>query len=298
MVLTMASSPRGQREEERRQREEERRVNLRTLAIASIASAVAAAVTSQLWFAGTWLAAAITPVLVSLVSELLHRPTEVIARARTSDRRVVRDRAAPTPRVTVPRETGRERGRPSERPPGRPDGQAAGRPGAPAGEPDPAAPRPGEAGPVRIYRQPTERAPRRRIAYGVVAATAAIAFVIGVVALTTTELIAGESIGRSGHRTSIGIGGGSDTRSDRDERDRQPTDTSEQREEDEEQQQEQQEQQEQQQRQPAETDEEEQPPPTTETTPTTPTVPEEEPPTQTAPRETPAPPQTRTAPAP
>lgn len=286
MVRTMASSPRGQREEERR-------LNLRTLAIASIASAVAAAITSQLWFAGTWLAAAITPVLVSLVSELLHRPTDVIARARTSDRRVVRDRAAPAPRVTVPRETGRERGRPSERAPQprRPDGQAAGRPGLPAGEPDPAAPRPGEAGPVRVYRQPVGRAPRRRIAYGVIAATAAIAFVIGVVALTTTELIAGESIGRSGHRTSIGIGGSSDKQSARDERDRQPSDTSEQPEGDQQQQQ--------QQRQPTETDEEEQPPPTTETAPTTPTVPEEEPPTdQTAPRQTPAPAQTQTAPAP
>jgi hypothetical protein len=280
----MASSPRGQREEERR-------LNLRTLAIATIASAVAAAVTSQLWFAGTWLAAAITPVLVSLVSELLHRPTEVIARARTSDRRVVRDRAAPAPRVTVPRETARDRGRPSERPPRRPDGQAAGRPGPPAGEPDPAAPRPGEAGPVRIYRQPAGRPPRRRIAYGVVAATAAIAFVIGVVALTTTELIAGESIGRSGHRTSIGIGGSSDRQADRDERDRQPSDTTDEQPEEEERPQ--------QERQPTETDEEEQPPPTTETTPTTPTVPEEEPPTdQTAPRQTPAPPQTRTAPAP
>jgi hypothetical protein len=288
MVRTMASSPRGQREEERR-------LNLRTLAIASVASAVAAAVTSQLWFAGTWIAAAITPVLVSLVSELLHRPTEVIARARTSDRRVVRDRAAPAPQVTVPPETGRARGHPSERPPQprRPNGQAAGRPGPPAGEPDPAAPRPGEAGPVRVYRQPAGRAPRRRIAYGVIAATAAIAFVIGVVTLTMTELLAGESIGRSGHRTSIGIGGSSDKQSDRDERDRQPSDTSEQPDEEEQQQQQQE------QRQPAETDEEEQPPPTTETTPTTPTVLEEEPPTdQTAPRQTPAPPQTRTAPAP
>jgi hypothetical protein len=286
MVRTMASSPRGQREEERR-------LNLRTLAIASVASAVAAAVTSQLWFAGTWIAAALTPVLVSLVSELLHRPTEVIVRARTSDRRVVRDRAAPAHQVTVPPETGRARGRPSERPPQprRPDGQAAGRPVPPAGEPDPAAPRPGEAGPVRVYRQPAGRAPRRRIAYGVVAATAAIAFVIGVVALTTTELLAGESIGRSGHRTSIGIGGSSDRQADRDERDREPSVTSEQPDDEEEQQQEQ--------RQPAETDEEEQAPPTTETTPTTPTVPEEEPPTgQTAPRQTPAPPQTQTAPAP
>ncbi len=74
----MASPPRT--------REEERRLNARTLAIASAASASAAAVTSQLWIAGTWIAAAVTPLIVALVSELLHRPTERIARAITSDR--------------------------------------------------------------------------------------------------------------------------------------------------------------------------------------------------------------------
>ena len=42
------------------EREEERRLNTRTLTIASVASASAAAVTSQLWIAGTWIAAALT----------------------------------------------------------------------------------------------------------------------------------------------------------------------------------------------------------------------------------------------
>src|SRR5829696_8532004 len=76
----MASSPREV------EREEERRLNMRTLTIASAASAAAAAVTSQLWIAGTWIAAATTPVIVALVSEALHRPTERIARAFTSER--------------------------------------------------------------------------------------------------------------------------------------------------------------------------------------------------------------------
>jgi len=67
-------------------REEERRFNLRTLTIASAASATAAVVTSQLWIAGTWIAAAMTPVLVALVSELLHKPTERIAERLSSDR--------------------------------------------------------------------------------------------------------------------------------------------------------------------------------------------------------------------
>src|ERR671914_96229 len=75
----MASSPRDV------EREEERRVNLRTLTIASAASAAAAAVTSQLWIAGTWIAAALTPALVALISEALHRPTERVA-AWTSER--------------------------------------------------------------------------------------------------------------------------------------------------------------------------------------------------------------------
>ena len=75
------------------EREEERRLNTRTLTIASVASASAAAVTSQLWIAGTWAAAAITPVLVALLSEALHRPTERIARRMTSDQPALGKRA-------------------------------------------------------------------------------------------------------------------------------------------------------------------------------------------------------------
>jgi hypothetical protein len=76
----MASPPRTP------EREEERRSNALTLVIASAASASAALVVSQLWIAGTWIAAAVTPVLVALFSELLHRPTTRIARGITSDR--------------------------------------------------------------------------------------------------------------------------------------------------------------------------------------------------------------------
>ena len=82
------------------EREEERRLNTRTLTIASVASASAAAVTSQLWIAGTWVAAALTPVLVTLLSEALHRPTERIARAWTSDRPAPGKRT-PRPRAAV-----------------------------------------------------------------------------------------------------------------------------------------------------------------------------------------------------
>src|ERR687887_2888119 len=72
-----------------REREEERRLSLRTLVIASVASATAAIVTSQFWEGGTPIAAAVTPVIVAFVSEMLHRPTEAIARRITSERTAI-----------------------------------------------------------------------------------------------------------------------------------------------------------------------------------------------------------------
>jgi hypothetical protein len=158
------------------EREEERRLNTRTLTIASVASATAAAVTSQLWIAGTWIAAAVTPVLVALISEAMHRPTERIARAWSSDGE---------PRVSR-RQTATRR-----------------EPAAVTGTP----------GPVRVYRQTGSGArptlTRRRIAIGGVALTAAIAFVIGIVALTTVDLVSGGSVGKGSGRTTLLSGSGS-----------------------------------------------------------------------------------------
>src|SRR3954447_11998180 len=81
-------------------REEQRRLSIRTLVIASIASAAAAVVTSQFWVHGTWVAAAMTPVIVTVVSEMLNRPTEAVARRITTDRTVIlppRDEPGPEP---------------------------------------------------------------------------------------------------------------------------------------------------------------------------------------------------------
>src|SRR3712207_6965709 len=89
-----------------RGREDERRLSIRTLAIASVASAAAAVVTSRFSTIGTPVAAALTPVIVALVSEMLHRPTERIAERLTSDR----------PRVLP---EGMGGGAPSSRPPER-----------------------------------------------------------------------------------------------------------------------------------------------------------------------------------
>ena len=173
------------------EREEERRLNTRTLTIASVASATAAAVTSQLWIAGTWVAAAITPVIVTLLSEALHRPTERMARAWSSDlpalgKRVERPREAVAPPHGDPL-----RRRDPDQLPRQPRLGAA-----PFSEPI-------AAGPVRVYRQPTSRAPRRSLALGAVAATAAIAFVVAVVVLTAGDLVSGGSIGKGGGRTTF-----------------------------------------------------------------------------------------------
>jgi hypothetical protein len=225
------------------EREEERRLNTRTLTIASVASASAAAVTSQLWIAGTWLAAAVTPVLVALLSEALHRPTERIARAWTSDQPALGKRA--------------ERPREAVAPPHGDPLQAARAGPAPLDT----------AGPVRVYRQPSARAPRRRLALGAVGATAAIAFVVAVVALTAGDLLSGGSIGRGGERTTFFGGGGEKQQQEQQKQDAAPQQTT-----------------------PEQTG-------TTPEEPTTDTAPEQAPPSDTAPV-APAPDPTQTAPTP
>jgi hypothetical protein len=62
------------------------RLSPRTLSVASAASATAALITSRLWFQGTALAAALTPVIVSVVSELLDRPARHVSRLRATRR--------------------------------------------------------------------------------------------------------------------------------------------------------------------------------------------------------------------
>jgi hypothetical protein len=283
------------------EREEERRLNMRTLVIASAASAAAALLTSQLWIAGTWIAAAMTPVIVSLVSEVLNRPTERIARSITSDRRplaaadplpdrALREPAAGAGEARPPRDLGSEApirvyraGEASPRSGRRATRVAAG--GGPggggrgigAGAPDRG---PGARGPVvgapgmpPPGRGPTTR--RRKIAFGAVFGTAAVAFVIAVAALTLPELVAGGSVGKNDGRTTF-FGG----KKAGDSKEKQA---------------------------PQNTTEEEQPAPEEEQQPTTPEeettpAPEEEtaPTEETAPQETPAPgePAPQTAPVP
>jgi hypothetical protein len=54
-------------------------ISLQTLIIASFASAVASFAASRIWGAGTLISAAVTPVIVALVAELLRRPVQTVA---------------------------------------------------------------------------------------------------------------------------------------------------------------------------------------------------------------------------
>ena len=159
-------------------REEEGRLSLTTLAIASAASAAAAIVVSQFWIAGTPIAAALTPVIVALVSEMLHRPTEAVARKLTSESTAL-----------MPEAMGA--GPPDEKP---------------VEEPTVARDFETEDAPVRIYRS---EQPRRRIHPKVIAITGILAFCIAAAVLTLPELIAGGSIGKRDGGTTL-LGGGRD----------------------------------------------------------------------------------------
>ena len=180
-----------------------RRLSPRTLGIASVASATAAVVTSLFWKGGTPIAAAVTPVIVSVVSEMLHRPTEKIASRFTAETDALPAEAAgggaPPPRGSDPEEAparematvGRERtALREERLRTLPS--TAGEPPRSPGAPD-----------MKVYRTP----PRRpRLAWKPIAATAAIAFMIAAAVLTLPELIAGQSFGKGDRSTTL-LGG-------------------------------------------------------------------------------------------
>lgn len=160
-------------------REEERRFNVRTLVIASVASAAAAVVTSQFWIRGTPIAAAVTPVIVTLVSEMLHRPTAKIVEKFTTETDALPEAAGA----------------------GQPPREEAVRPEPARDQPEP---RQATEAPIRIYRQPTATtAAGRKLPWRTILVTGALAFVIAAAVLTLPELIAGQSIGKGNGTTSI-----------------------------------------------------------------------------------------------
>src|SRR3954464_4625902 len=104
-----------------------------------------------------------TPVIVAIVSEMLHNPTEAVARRVTTDRT----------QVVIPDEP----------------------------EPSPE-PIPDQIKVYGGSRSAGGR-PRKKVPAGVGAAPAALAFAIGAAALTLPELIAGQSIGGGDRDTTI-----------------------------------------------------------------------------------------------
>jgi hypothetical protein len=155
-------------------------LSLRTLLIAAAASAVAALVIPLFWRPGTVFAAAMTPIVVALVSELLHRPVDTVSSVR------------------------------ARRPP-----RGAEVLDEPFDEPfDPLAPPSAEeldtlpqtrAAPRAVHRRPlTRRQWKAALATGLVAFAAVAAL------FTASELLAGDRISSGGGRTTFFGGSGSE----------------------------------------------------------------------------------------
>jgi hypothetical protein len=159
-------------------------LSVTTLTIASASSLVAAVVGSELWGPGTLIGAALTPVVVAVVSEALKRPADVI--------------------VTVRQTRGTSRFDPvAEGRRGLAEGDLS---QARAGRPAPER-RVHRAGPGGVTGRgpaaPGARAPRSRRRLWLAVATGLVAFVVAGVVLTGSELVLGNSVGSSSRRTTI-----------------------------------------------------------------------------------------------
>lgn len=171
-------------------------VELSTLAIAAVASGVAAYVTSKLWPGGTLISASLSPVIVALVKEGLAKTTDVTTRR-------VRDLATgKTIEVEVPREDVPE---PFD-------------PLAPVTPPPPTEQR----DTVSIHRDGARRGKRWKLAV----VTGLLAFVVAAVVITVPQLIANSADG-GGRGTTYFGGGSKSTQKDEDtkEEDATPTPT-------------------------------------------------------------------------
>jgi hypothetical protein len=170
--------------------------------IAAAASATAAIVVSHIWKDGTVIAAAMTPVIVSIVKELLAKPMESelvkkpVAKIASGSRAVVG--------VAVPTRSGCAE--PEQR--GHGDPLMDGDPHEPPTQPRGPQADPGMT-PIRTYGTPSRR--RRTVHLKVALITGLVAFVIAAAALTLPELIFGGAI--SSHHSTTFFGGGSSKKS-------------------------------------------------------------------------------------
>jgi hypothetical protein len=156
-------------------------LSVKTLLIAGAASAVAALVIPLLWRPGTVFAAAMTPIIVALVSELLRRPVDTVGAGR------VRRTARGTAILDAPEEPFDPLAPPS----------AADLEDLPA---------------TRVSKPVVHRRrPLTARQWKVVHATGLVAFAAVAALVTASELIAGDSVSGGGGRTTF-FGGGSSAR--------------------------------------------------------------------------------------
>ena len=171
-------------------------LSLRTLVIASLASATAAMVTSRLFPPGAIFTAALTPVIVAAISEAAHRPVNRVAALREQRWSMVLEAREARVAEALGEEPSPLRGAPGlaqgaaaeEEGFSTTNGGGAGHYGA-----DPFGPR--------------ERPRRRRIHPKLAIATGLAAFAIAAAALTLPELIFGGAVA-SNHQTTFFGGGG------------------------------------------------------------------------------------------
>lgn len=175
-------------------REKSSGLSLTTLLLASASAAAAALIVPLFWQRGTVVAAAISPIIVSLVSEALRRPVEKVKTVsvwrRTTGGEMVREPAAGV--ATTRAENGAER--PREEPF---DPLAAARAGGPPTGEDPFG--------LRQIESPRSRPRSRRRPVAIALVTGLLAFGIAAVVVTASELtIFGDSVSRPKHTTFFG----------------------------------------------------------------------------------------------
>jgi uncharacterized membrane protein YvlD (DUF360 family) len=154
-------------------------LSLQTLVVAALASAVAAIVVSHLWKDGTVIAAAMTPVIVAIVKEMLARPLE----SELVRKPVQQVGRLASQGMTVP-------------------ARVAGRGSSETRVLPPTADEP--ARPIKTYA----RTRRRPVHLKIALITGLVAFLIAAAVLTLPELIFGEAISSHHSTTLFGGGGG------------------------------------------------------------------------------------------
>ncbi len=157
-------------------------ISVGTLGVAAAASAAASYTASHVWGSGTVLSAALTPVIVALVSEFLRRPVDRVA--------ATAQRVAPI----VPRTPPGAAGAPDRRPlaPAREETEVG----------------PGDWSTVTYQTTPS---PGWRPRWRLVLATGLLAFVIVVAVFTVPDLLVGHSITGAGGSTTFWGGGAQNT---------------------------------------------------------------------------------------